>query len=360
VGDVHYGVPAVQSRPQKSESVLSLLHFAKVLPQLKTFINQIPLLIVMKKGRGQIVGRNRSKLISLFIFASIFIVGILLLIISFSSDSLPSSIVKIAVIPIEGVITGNGDAGLGQQGVSSKQIIQFIEEANEDYSIDGIILEINSPGGSAVASDEIGSAVKKSELPVISVIREAGASGGYWIASTTDYIIANRMSITGSIGVISSYLEFSGLMKEYGVGYERLVSGNLKDLGTPYKKLTSQEEEILQKKINVIHNYFVEEVSVNRNLPKEKVAKLATGEFYLGVEALNLGLIDQLGDMETAKEYYQHLYDVKTVKLITFETEPSLFQILAGITQDFSYKMGQGIGSMFTQSSSPSQLLQLK
>ncbi|NQV91142.1 signal peptide peptidase SppA [Candidatus Woesearchaeota archaeon] len=314
----------------------------------------------MKKGRGQKTSSNRAIIISLIIFACIFVIGVPIAIISFSLDHSPSSKVKIAVIPIEGVITANGDVGLGQQGVSSKQIIQFIDQANADYSIDGIILEINSPGGSAVASDEIGTAVKNSEIPVISVIREAGASGGYWIASSTDYIIANRMSITGSIGVISSYLEFSGLMKEYGVGYERLVSGNLKDLGTPYKKLDLNEEKILQKKIDLIHNYFVEEVSVNRKLSKEKVATLATGEFYLGVEALKLGLIDQLGDMETGKEYYKHLYDVESVDLVLYETEPSLFQILTGISEDFSYKMGQGIGSMFTQASSPLELFQLK
>jgi protease IV len=314
----------------------------------------------MKKGRGQKTNSNRTIIISLIIFASIFILGIPIAIISLSLDSSPSSTVKIAVIPIEGVITGNGDSGFSQQGVSSQQIIQFIDDANADFTIDGIILEINSPGGSAVASDEIGTAVKNSEIPVISVIREAGASGGYWIASATDYVIANRMSITGSIGVISSYLEFSGLMADYGVGYERLVSGELKDLGTPFKKLNQNEQQVLQKKINLIHNYFVEEVSINRNIPKEKVEKMATGEFYLGVEALNLGLIDQLGDMETAKEYYTLLYDVNNVKLVSYQPEPSLFDILTSISQDFSYKLGQGIGSMFTQSHSSSELLLIK
>ena len=89
----------------------------------------------------------------------------------------------------------------------------------ENKDIKAIVLEINSPGGSAVASDEIASAVKKSNKPTVAVIREAGASGGYWIASSTDHIIANRMSITGSIGVISSYLEFSGLIEKYWVGW---------------------------------------------------------------------------------------------------------------------------------------------
>ena len=108
-------------------------------------------------------------------------------------------------------------------------------------------MEINSPGGSAVASDEIATAVKNAKKPVISLIREVGASGGYWVASASDYIIANRMSITGSIGVISSYLEFSGLMEKYGVGYERLVAGENKDLLTPYKKLEADQKALVQK-----------------------------------------------------------------------------------------------------------------
>ena len=144
---------------------------------------------------------------------------------------------NVALIPIEGIITGSGGSYLGSSTISSKSIVEFIEEADKSDNIDAIVLEINSPGGSAVASDEIAEAVKNAKKPVVSFIREVGASGGYWVASASDYIIANRMSITGSIGVISSYLEFSGLMEKYGVGYERLVAGENKDLLSPYTKL---------------------------------------------------------------------------------------------------------------------------
>ena len=159
---------------------------------------------------------------------------------------------NVALIPVSGVITGNGGKMIGAETVSAVTMVDFIKEADENPAIKVIVLEINSPGGSAVASDEIGVAIKNAKKPVLAYIREVGASGGYWIASATDRIFVNRMTITGSIGVISSYLEFSGLMEEYGVGYERLVSGDVKDMGTPYKKLAPAERAIMQKKMHLI------------------------------------------------------------------------------------------------------------
>ena len=158
--------------------------------------------------------------------AAVFIVLFLVIPLMFASFD-GSKIGNVALIPIEGMITVNGAAGFGASGASSSDVVKFIEKADENTQVQVILLEINSPGGSAVASDEIAAAVKNTEKPVVALIREAGASGGYWIASAADYVIANRMSITGSIGVISSYLEFSGLMEQYGVGYERLVAGDV-------------------------------------------------------------------------------------------------------------------------------------
>ncbi len=254
-----------------------------------------------------------------------------------------------ALIPVSGVITGSGGKVLGASTISSQSIVDFIEKADENPAIKVIVLEINSPGGSAVASDEIGQAVKNAEKPVLSYIREVGASGGYWVASATDQIFANRMTITGSIGVISSYLEFSGLMEEYGVGYERLVSGKNKDMGTPFKKLTPEEREVMQKKIDLIHDFFIEEVANNRGLSIEKVRDLATGEIFLGVEAKQLGLVDQLGDMDTVSEYIKKQYHLEEVVYSRYESKPGLFDLLTGVLTDLSFNFGQGIGSLFVE-----------
>ena len=187
-------------------------------------------------------------------------------------------------------------------GQTSEGVLQDIKDAGKDSTVKGIILEINSPGGAVVASQEIADAVKSLNKTKYAVIREVGASGGYWIASATDKIIASPMSITGSIGVIGSYLEFSGLFEKYGIGYERLVSGDKKDIGTPYRDLTSEEKTLMENKLRIVHEYFIKQVAMNRHMEIEDVRKVATGEFYLGSEAKELGLIDEFGNKETAIE----------------------------------------------------------
>ena len=289
--------------------------------------------------------RSRNKTILLTLIATLFIIFVIVPISLSTFNRVKMG--NVALIPIEGVITGNGGGSLGQTYLSSKNIVEFIEEADKNNQVKVILLEINSPGGSAVASDEIATAVKNAKKPVVSLIREVGASGGYWVASATEYIVANRMSITGSIGVISSYLEFSDLMQKYGVGYEQLTAGENKDLGTPYRKLSTNEKNILQKKIDKIHGFFIKEVAENRGLNEEKVRYIATGEFYLGVEALEFGLIDELGDKKSVEEYIKKKYDLEEVTYANYEVSQGLFDIFSGVASNFFFNIGEGIGSIF-------------
>ena len=153
---------------------------------------------------------------------------------------------KIAVIPITGVITiDGGGIGFESSGASSTDIVEFIQEANKNQNVKGILLEINSPGGSAVASKEIADAVENSKKPVVSWIREVGASGAYWISSSSKLIVADPLSITGSIGVTGSYLEFSELFSKYGVTYQEMSTGEYKDLGSPYERLSEKNKKVL-------------------------------------------------------------------------------------------------------------------
>lgn len=297
----------------------------------------------MKKVVGQ---KSRVKPILLTILAVLFTLLVIIpLFLSFFSKS--NLLGNVARIPITGTITGEGGSSFGREAVSSSDLVEFIEDADENPSVKVILLEINSPGGSAVASDEIASAVKRAQKPVVALIREVGASGGYWIASAADHVIAHRMSITGSIGVISSYLEFSQLMDEYGVGYERLVSGNLKDAGTPFRQLDPEEKKLLQQKLDTIHRFFMVEVAANRRLPESSVREMATGEFYLGVEALDLGLVDELGDKHTAEEYIKTTYGLDDIDYAVYEPSKGLFDLLSGVFADFSFYLGQGMGASF-------------
>ncbi len=257
-----------------------------------------------------------------------------------------SGVGNVALIPIEGAISASSASGMfSDSGASSESIVAQINAANEDDSIEAIIFWINSPGGSAVASDEISAAVLATNKPTVAVIREVGASGAYWIASATDHVIANRMSITGSIGVISSYLEFSGLMEEYGVGYQRLVAGDNKDIGTPFRALASDEEELLQGKLDLIHDYFIDAVAQNRGLERMVVAEAATGEFYLGVEALNLGLIDELGDLDNAKVYLLENESIEITGIVEYGASESILDVLFGLSLAHGSAMGETMGS---------------
>jgi protease IV len=293
------------------------------------------------------VGGSRSRTI-VIILVVLFLVLFMLIPISLILFN-GSTVGNVAIIPIEGVIMGSGGSSFSQSIVNSQSIVELIKKADDNPSIKVILLEINSPGGSAVASDEIATAIKNTNKPTIALIREVGASGGYWVATATDHIIANRMSITGSIGVISSYLEFSGLMEEYGVSYQRLVAGNKKDIGTPLRKLSSKEEEILQKKLNKIHDYFIKEIAENRGLSVENVRKVATGEFYLGVEAKELNLIDQLGNKESVEKYIKETYSIEKITFVSYIQPTGFFDLFSGVFSKFFFNIGEGFGSKLMQ-----------
>ncbi len=259
---------------------------------------------------------------------------------------------NVALISIDGAITTTGGKIAGVRTIPADVIVGFVEAAEENSQIEVILLQINSPGGTPVATDEIVEAIKKAEKPVIALIREVGASGGYWIASAADHLIANRMAMTGSIGVKSSWLEFSGFMEEYGIGYEQVNAGEYKETVSPFKKMQADEKKLLQKSVDKIHQYFITGVAENRDLSVEKVTKLATGEVFLGVEAFNLGLVDELGNKDTAEEYMKNNYDLEEIDYVVYEQEISFLGALMGLSTDLMFNVGQGIGSMFLKENS--------
>ena len=250
---------------------------------------------------------------------------------------------NVAVIPIKGVIMADKTRGFFSETASSSDIVELIKKADENPEIKAIIFDINSPGGSAVASDEIAGAIKKANKTTVSVIREVGASGAYWVASSCDYVIANRMSITGSIGVIASYLQFSGLLNDYNVTYERVVAGKYKDMGSPFKELTPAEKTMFDKKLGILHNYFIEEVAKNRKLSKDEVAKLADGQFFIGSEAKDVGLVDMLGNMDDAAGYIERKLNI-TAEITEYKKPATLIDILSEAMSENSFFVGKGIG----------------
>lgn len=186
---------------------------------------------------------------------------------------------------------------------SSEDILNKIEEANDNDDIKYIVIEVDSSGGSTVFGEEVSLAIKESAKPVFAYIRELGSSSAYWSISSADKIFASKNSTIGSIGVTASYISNYSKNSNDGLKYERIVSGEYKDIGSPDKILTDKEKDILQRDVDIIYNYFIEQIAENRHLSIEQVKSFSDGSNVLGDKALELGLIDYIGNLSDVKYY---------------------------------------------------------
>ena len=211
----------------------------------------------------------------------------------------------VALIRIEGMIL-SGQSGFSPfAGVSagSDDIVKQIEKASEDKEARAILLRVNSPGGSAAASQEIYNAVtraKKAGKPVIVSMADVAASGGYYVSCPADVIFADPATVTGSIGVIALHEDLSGLLKKIGVETETIKSGKLKDMGSPTGPLSDEARQVYRAYINQVFAQFVNAVAEGRGMKKEAVLALADGRIYTGEEAKKNGLVDEIGGLQEA------------------------------------------------------------
>lgn len=270
-----------------------------------------------------------KKIVLLIVIVGILAVSsvVVAFILSFASDQTWTS-GNVAVIPITGEITESGSTWTTD--TEATQVTDWLKKADEDPMISAIVLDINSPGGTPVASDEIGQAIKDMHKPVVAQIHEEGASGAYWIASNADWIIANRMSITGSVGVTASYINFAGTLARYNATYEQVTGGDLKELGSPWANLTPEERTILQGKIDIIDQDFLQEVQTNRNLSNATMQTIKSGEFFLGSEAKTLGLVDELGGQNELDAYLNATIN-ETPVYVQYEKPMTLLQELGQV-----------------------------
>ncbi len=261
------------------------------------------------------------------------------------ADTSSSSTGNVAHIQINGMILTQTQASLfgGTSDTSSTELVQRLTQIQNDKNIKGVIFEINSPGGSGVASDEIAQAIAKLDKPTVSYVREVGASGAYWVASATDRIYVNRLSTVGSIGVIASYLEFSGFLDRYNITYQRFVAGENKDFGSPFSEVTPQQRAYFENLLDELHEIFIAEVAQGRGMTVEEIRPLADGSIFTGNRAVQIGLADEIGGKEQAIEYMEQVLG-SDIKLVTYTRRQSFFDVLAGYTTKNSYAIGVGIG----------------
>jgi protease-4 len=188
--------------------------------------------------------------------------------------------------------------------ISGRKAIRHIDRWAETGSIKAIVVHVNSAGGGAAISQEIYDAIirarEENEKPVVTSMASVAASGGYYIACASNRIVANPSTLTGSIGVVFQFHTFEGLMDKIGIGTETVKSGDLKDVGSYHRDMTEKEELMLRSVVMDTYEQFVEVVATGRGKDIEEVYPLADGSIYTGLQAYNMGLVDELGGLEEA------------------------------------------------------------
>ncbi|MBN2838310.1 MAG: signal peptide peptidase SppA [Fusobacteriaceae bacterium] len=225
---------------------------------------------------------------------------------------------NIALITLEGDIS----TFEGENNINPFKTAELLEIAKNDVSIKGIVIRINSPGGSALASEIINQKVRevKKVKPIYVSISQTAASGGYYIASAGDKIFANKNSITGSIGVVSMFFNLKGLYEKLGLKYESIELGKTPSSFNFSKKVSDEELKELETEMTDIYNEFKLRVSQGRNIKYEKVEDIAQGKVYDGVEAKKIGLVDEIGDINDtiealAKNLKLNKFSVNEIKI---------------------------------------------
>ncbi|MBI5470956.1 MAG: signal peptide peptidase SppA [Ignavibacteriae bacterium] len=219
---------------------------------------------------------------------------------------------KLAVVELLGAIE------------SSESVVRQIKKYRDDKSIKGILLRIDSPGGAVVPSQEMYEEVKKTRdggKPVVVSMGSLAASGGYYVACGGSKLVANRGTLTGSIGVIGEFLQFHEAMSKLGIQSKTIKSGKLKDAGVPTKPMSKDAELYFQSLMDDVHRQFIRVVERERDLDHEFAVELADGRVFTGEKAVKFGLVDTLGTFEDAIEIAASLAGIEGEPSIVRERE---------------------------------------
>lgn len=245
---------------------------------------------------------------------------------------------RVAVIRVNGPIVGGDDADMAwgsPSSTTSGALMRQFRKARQDDSVQAVLLRVNSPGGSAAATQEAAAELQKlkdSGKPVVVSMGDTAASGAYWLVAYGDKIYANPSTITGSIGVYMSYYDVQGLSEKLGVREEKIKSGPHKDIFSPFRPMTEEERRLTQNMVDDMYEQFVAVVAEQRHMDGEKVRSLADGRVFTGVQAKEAGLVDELGNYYDALGYAGTLIhaDPDKVATVTYDDAFSWDQLLSG------------------------------
>lgn len=231
---------------------------------------------------------------------------------------------KIALIDVEGIILNAHEPRmLGEGEHSVARLLEQLDKARSDQNVRAVVLRINSPGGSVTASElmhnEITEFRDRTGRPVVAVLMDVAASGGYYVACACDRIVAQRSTVTGSIGVIMQLFDLSGTMRKIGLAAPAITSGENKDAGSPFKELTPEERAIFQAIVDQMFDGFIDVVDQGRpDLTREQVLELADGRVFSAPQALEAGLIDGIASIQDTISAVKQELDLEHVRLVAY------------------------------------------
>ena len=212
---------------------------------------------------------------------------------------------KVLLLPVRGVISDNPQQGLLRTQPSTVQeAVSHLRKAEKDPMVKAVVLQLDSPGGSATASDVLYNEIRlfkeRTGRTVVAIMMDVAASGAYYIALPADVILAHPTTVTGSVGVIFIRPKVAGLMEKIGIGVEVSKSGKNKDIGSPFRAATPEEERIFQAMTDQLAKRFVDLVQKHRALAPEELSAVSSARVYLAEEAVSLKLVDRIGYMPDA------------------------------------------------------------
>ena len=284
---------------------------------------------------------------------------------------------KIALITLEGPITSESSGGLIGEMYSAESVYNALKRANKDSSVKGVILKIDSPGGTVALSQEIYNSILRlrNKKPVVVSMGDVAASGGYYIASAADRIWADPGTLTGSIGVIFSTIDAGELLNQkLGIKTNVIKSGKFKDIGSPYRSMTQDERSLLQDIINSTYEQFVNAIVAGRvkrqdnysieksDLTVQNLKKYADGRIFTGVQAKKLGFVDQVGGLYEAengiKDMINDKFHIKSKNLtvVSYNRPSGLGELLFNTSESLFNRNAFGI-SIPTSAKYPRQPL---
>jgi protease-4 len=244
------------------------------------------------------------------------IVAIVVLVLTLGVPSRPAA-VKIAVISLSGTITMQDSSLFSGVTITPDLVKDYLTRAEKDEAVKAIVLRIESPGGEIAPCQEILWEIErvKETKPIVVSMGGTAASGGYYISTKADKVVALPTTMTGSIGVISQVINVEELFEKLGIQIETFKGGKYKDMYSGYREMTPEEKEIMQGMVDEYYELFVDVVAEGRELSKDEVRDLATGQIYTGTEAKELGLVDALGGLDTAIDLAMELAGIEVARV---------------------------------------------